>query len=327
MQHRKHPTRREIWSAVFGQTWAWLVTAPLSLFALATLLRDELLPLQLADKWHLRSVLGRLPHFPWEDYALIIAAVWFIAMTEAFFRYVRSHPAMAGIGISPPVEPDGALSKYVRDRQSFALWEAACLLTQTPLTPHPTSGLAAAVLIDLKRKMSMGDLTATEDSGGDYPSYGPDPDPPMLSLLEKHVANGARISRGALRELAVDRGAAIAGLTDVPPPDDDFVGCEEAGRRIYNEGSDELKRMIRTLSEKGRLDDNIMQHAIYAADDTGIQLWGRWAKGLKMEPIQKDQATLNAFDSVFHTDKSLAIDVSIKRSDLPKLLERFRHPV
>lgn len=145
------------------------------------------------------------------------------------------------------------------------------------------------------------------------------------------MALGAAACAGGLLTLQIDRRLRRGEqrpsviLMGAPPAADalDLVSVEDAGRWLYNHGSEKLKtRLTNGVGKSGY--ESIADFGASLAKDgamrAALPIYGRREVDLEMEEIDPAGADFTAFEAVFGADRRLAVDLSVKRSDLPTLL-------
>lgn len=104
----------------------------------------------------------------------------------------------------------------------------------------------------------------------------------------------------------------------------DFMPIKEAGLWLYNNGSQEMRDVMRAGTPS--IFPTIADHGAAFVKDAaarGIcQLWGRREAGLVMEKVEVEN--FSAFQSLFGDTQRPIIDLSILRSALPAILAYYR---
>lgn len=112
------------------------------------------------------------------------------------------------------------------------------------------------------------------------------------------------------------------------PKEESYVTVEEAGRWLYERLSESGKDMLRSMGRaKGLFDSMDEATATWvkqAAYEGACPIFGRVAEGYPLEPVTKESAEMGAFEQVFGSEDRKAFDLSVRRSDLPRILEYWR---
>lgn len=107
-----------------------------------------------------------------------------------------------------------------------------------------------------------------------------------------------------------------------------YITLTEVGRVLYDTGERSLRdamaegvpSVFRTLGAAG------CAYAAEAAKELGLQFYGRRGEGVRIEPIDNDEAEPGAFLQAFGKLEKMH-EVSIERRDLPKVRRYYKSSV
>jgi hypothetical protein len=113
----------------------------------------------------------------------------------------------------------------------------------------------------------------------------------------------------------------LRALRDSP----DYVPIEDAGRWLYENGNERIREVLRA-----GVPDPFKSIGAHGAAffrtlwaEGKCQLYARWETSLSLEPIDYKDGDFSAFESVFGSDRRQPIDWSVRRQDMPPVLDYY----
>lgn len=133
------------------------------------------------------------------------------------------------------------------------------------------------------------------------------------------------LDRNRHRRNLAKQGEEIERFLASLPPEADFVPLREAAVWLYHNLSPRIRGALRRGVPSPF--DTVEEHAEAFVKEAGAhgvcRLFAKWGRDLPYEEIDPSSADYDAFEAVFGSDRKLAIEVAVRRSDLPTILAYY----